>query len=362
MRVAMELTALELDRGGTARAIDHLLPQLNAREGLELVEFRHEGKVPTSRLGTIVRGLRRELIYIPRTLPRLVDQAGVDLLHCPSPLAPPRCSVPMVITIYDAIGWDHPEWISRGNALQLRTRLPRALATGAHVITSSQYSKQRIAEKVGIDEDRISVVKPGLDARFTVGSVADERSLPSGVTPGQPFVLTVGTLQVRKNVEAAIAAFEQLGPEAENHRLLVVGARGWDDEALLARIKRSPAADRVDLLGRVTDDELVALYRAADAFVFPSLYEGFGYPPLEAMACGTPVISSDRTSLAEIVGDGGMLVDPADIDAITSALTRVLGSDEIRVQLIERGLAHAATYTWERCVDDTLAVYESICR
>lgn len=362
MRVAIELTALELDSGGTARAIEQLLPRLREQQGLELVELSHPGQPSDRRWGRLTRGLDREFRYMPRTLPRLVADADVDVLHCPSPLAPPRCPVPMAITIHDVIGWDHPEWLTKANVMQLRTRLPKALKAGAHVITSSSYSRERIIEQLDLDESRVSVVVLGLDPRFNPDPDERDAQLLEALEVTRPFILTVGTLQPRKNVEAAIEAFERLDTDADDLDLVVVGARGWHEDELLARLDRSPARDRISLLGRVTDEQLIALYRAADCFVFPSRYEGFGFPPLEAMACGTPVVSSGRTSLAEIVEGVGLVIDPDDPQQIADELRRVLSDSDLRRRLVDGGVAHAADFTWERCAAETTAVYETIAR
>jgi len=171
-----------------------------------------------------------------------------------------------------------------------------------------------------------------------------------------PYLLTVGTLQPRKNVEGVVQAFEALARDGAPHQLVVAGARGWRDEALAAKLRRSPAAARVRATGHVDDATLVALYRGAAAFVFPSRGEGFGLPPLEAMACGAPVVCSDRTSLPEVVGDAALLVDPDDAAAVAAALREALEparADELRA----RGFARAAQFTWERCAEATVAAY-----
>lgn len=268
----------------------------------------------------------------------------------------------MVITLHDVIAWDHPEWLGRANVRQLQSRLPKSIASGAHLLTSSRYSRDRIIERLGVPEERVTVVPLGLDSRFTPddGNAGHGVLERLGVTG--PFVLTVGTLQPRKNLEGAIEAFELLGAAASEFSLIVVGARGWRDGELLERVRRSPVANRLLLLGRVSDDDLVTLYRGATCFVFPSRYEGFGFPPLEAMACGTPVVSSGRTSLAEVVADAGLVVEPDDPAQIAEQLRRVLESSELRGELRQRGLAHVATYSWPECARQTVDVYELVAR
>lgn len=358
MRVAFELTALQLDKGGTARMIEQILPRLEADPRVEIKRLQHPGSVPGGRLGVIRRGLARELWYLPRKLPRMVAASGADLLHCPSQLVPVKSPVPLVMTLHDAIGWDHPEWLTRANVTQLHKVVPRAVANGAHVITSSDYSGDRLAEALGIERERITTVPLGIDARFTPDADPQDAARRSELGIDRPYVFTVGTLQPRKNLEAAIAAFEQL--EGGDHALAIAGARGWHDSDLLARIEASPAKDRIVLLGRVDDDALIALYRGADAFVYPSRYEGFGFPPLEAMACGTPVLSTTNTSLAEAVGDAAIEIDPGDPAQIAAALANLLGDEQLRSDLRRRGLAQSSAFTWDRCRDLTIETYERV--
>lgn len=354
MRVAIELTALELDAGGTGRAIECTLPELEALPGLELIKLSHPG----TKRNRVLRGLTRELYYLPFALGRAARRSGADLLHCPAPLAPARSPVPMVMTIHDVIAFDHPEWLSRENAVRSKLLLPRALRASARIIVSSEYSRQRIAALLGIDLDAMTVVPLGVDARFAPGP--SESGIEERLVGGAPYVLTVGTLQPRKNLEGALQAFEHVASQGAPHHLVVVGARGWGDDAVVRRLAESPFADRVHLCGRVDDDELVDLYRAADCFVFPSRYEGFGLPILEAMACGTPVISSDRTSLPEVAGDAGLLFDPDDQPDFNAKLAEVLDSAARAEDLVARGRAHAAAFTWRRTAEQTAAVYRAV--
>jgi alpha-1,3-rhamnosyl/mannosyltransferase len=225
------------------------------------------------------------------------------------------------------------------------------------VITSSEYSRQRVIEMLGVSPERITTIPLGIDDRFTPAEVSDAALEAIGVR--RPFILTVGTLQPRKNIEGAIAGFEKfMEAGGEPHQLVIVGARGWRDDELLARVASSSQSDNILITGRVSDEQLIDLYRAAAMFVFPSRYEGFGFPPLEAMACGSPVISSDRTSLAEIVGDAGITIDPDDPAEIGAAIARVAGSPELQADLRARGIAHAATFTWQRTAEQTVGVYK----
>lgn len=359
MRLAIETTALELDRGGTARVIGQLRGLLEADPEVDLVELRQPGSPANGSLGVIARGISRELNYFGRSLPREVARLKPDLLHCTSTLAPMRSAAPMAITVHDAIGWDHPEWLTRANVLQLKHVLPRAVSTGAHVITSSHYSARRIAENLDLEPSRIHVAPPGVGEEFNSRPDPDDDERLEKYSLSDSFALTVGTLQPRKNIEAAIDAFERIAPGHPQLKLAIVGARGWGYEQLLELLAKSKVGDRVVVLGRVDDSELRTLYRRADCLVFPSRYEGFGFPPLEAMASGTPVISTDNTSLAEAIGDAASVIDPDDPEQIARCMDSVLTDSSLRNQLAEAGLEQAARFTPERFLRETLAAYRT---
>jgi alpha-1,3-rhamnosyl/mannosyltransferase len=266
----------------------------------------------------------------------------------------------MVVTLNDVMPLERPEWFTRVNVLHTRLVVRRLASAADALLVPSEFTRREVAAAWAIDPARIHVTPYGVDERFTPGEPDDAQLERLGVR--RPYLLTVGRLQPRKNVEAALDAFDRLAKAGTDHQLVVVGGRGWHDEPLLERVRTAAAGDRIVLTGRVDDDELVALYRGAGCFVFPSRFEGFGFPPLEAMACGTPVVSSDRTSMPEVVGDAGLLVDPDDVAALTAAVGDVVGSPERAARLRAAGLRRAAGFTWQACADATIAAYESVAR
>jgi len=354
LRVGYELTGLELDAAGSARAARRLREALALRSDLDLVDVAQPpARAPLS--GRVARGLTRELGWFPFRLPRRAGALGLDLLHCPVPLAPVRSPVPLVITLNDVLAWERPEWFGRALVLQHRLVVERALRRAARVLTPSVHSRDRIRAVLRLDPDRILVTPYGVEERFSPGEPSSAVLGGLGVEP--PYVLTVGTLQPRKNLEGALAAFERLAAAGASQRLVVAGARGWRDEALAARLQDSPAAARIDVLGRVEDEQLVELYRGADCLLFCSRGEGFGFPVLEAMACGTPVVCSDGTSLPEVAGGAAELVDPDDPVDVERGLGEVLGSPARREELSRRGLERARSLSWTRCAELTAAAY-----
>ncbi|HYM56477.1 MAG TPA: glycosyltransferase family 1 protein, partial [Solirubrobacteraceae bacterium] len=315
-----------------------------------LVELRQPPGRGRSRA---LRGLARELRWLPFGLPRAARAAGVEVLHCPGPLGPPRrIGVPTVVTINDVMALHHPAWFTRANVVHARLVVRRLVEAAAIVLTPSQFSRGQISEAWDVAPERIHVTPYGLDERFAPGPVDEALLQRLGIR--RPYALTVGKLQPRKNIEAAIRTFDALG--ADRLALVIAGARGWHDEALLGLVDASAARERIHLTGNVADDDLVGLYRGAACFAFPSRGEGFGFPPLEAMACGTPVVCSDAGSLPEVVGDAALTFDPEDSAALGAALARAL-EPATAADLRARGLARAATFTWKRCAHATIAAY-----
>ena len=261
------------------------------------------------------------------------------------------------MTVHDVMALEHPEWFTAGNRLQQRLVLGPAARAARVVLTPSEFSRERAIERLRLDPERVRVTPWGVDETFSAGRRSDQALARMGIE-GR-YLLTVGALRPRKNLEGALAAFERLGSEAEGVELVVAGGGGWGDAELLERVGASPAARRVRLTGRVSDEELCELYRGAECFLYPSRYEGFGLPPLEAMTCGAPVVSSDRTSMPEVLGDAAVAVDPDDPDALADAVAALLHSEPRRAELRERGARRAAEFTWERCARLTVEAYRA---
>jgi len=295
-------------------------------------------------------------------LPQAAARARVDLIHAPAYTAPFWARVPVVLTIHDVSYERHPEWYPYHRDWMRRMFYRRSARTAAHIVTDSEFSAFEIAAAYGIENDRISVVPLGVSPQnFAPADNAGACELPTEVTA--PFLLHVGDLHERRNlaliVEALFEARRHFG-SASALSLVLAGVDRGVGEGLCALAEEQGSRDAVVRLGSVDEPLLRTLYQCATALVYPSLYEGFGLPLLEAMASGTPVIASRAASIPEVVGDAGVLVNPDDVAAWAEAIVKVVNDEYLREQLQRRGLSRASTFTWEQTARLTVAVYRHV--
>ncbi len=300
------------------------------------------------------------LVRIPLTLVAELHRHPVDLLHVQY-TAPPFAPCTVVATIHD-LSFEHlPHTFKRRSRMQLRLTVRRTARTATHIITSSEYSRRDIIETYKIGPHRVSTTPLAAPAHFA--PVTDEKELKrvrSLYRLEGDYILAVGSIQPRKNLIRLIAAYADLRrtrPHAKLPRLVLVGKRAWLFEETLRAIEDQGIASDVIFTGYVPESDLPALYSGALCFVYPSYFEGFGLPPLEAMSCGAAVVAGDRTSLPEVVGDAGLLVDPFDTEAIAGAIARLIDDEDLRALLSARGLARARRFDWRETARLTLEVY-----
>jgi glycosyltransferase involved in cell wall biosynthesis len=225
----------------------------------------------------------------------------------------------------------------------------------------SECSRRDLVSHLGLDVDRVQVIPEGVDARFRppVNDAWLQAVLARYIIK-RPYVLYVGGINARKNIARLFTAYAYLRERHPDVALVLGGKRQWQTDEIDATFRRLNLTDHVHFTGYVDDADLPALYTAAELFVFPSLYEGFGLPPLEAMACGTPVVTSNVSSLPEVVGDAALTVDPYDVGGLALAIERVLTDEKLQMELRRRGIERAAQFTWERAARETLAMYEAV--
>jgi glycosyltransferase involved in cell wall biosynthesis len=296
-------------------------------------------------------------------LPRAAAGARLDVLHAPAYTAPFWSPAPVVLTIHDISYERNPAWYPYRRDWLRRAFYRLSAHAADHIMATSSFSASEIAEMYGLDAGRVTVVPLGVSRDFAALREGLPCALPAEVTT--PFLLHVGDIHERRNLSVAVTAML----EARRHfgalpalSLVLAGTDRGTGDALCALAADAGVPEAVVRLGRVEEPLLHSLYRCATAFVYPSRYEGFGFPVLEAMACGTPVIASRAASIPELTGDAAILLDPDDDQGWTDAVMRIVTDDELRSELATRGVARAGLFTWARTARATMDVYQMVSR
>ncbi|MCG3209413.1 MAG: D-inositol-3-phosphate glycosyltransferase [Anaerolineae bacterium] len=306
------------------------------------------------------RWLARLWFRLQLPLPINLWTGPLNLYHATDFFLPPlNRATKSLVTVHDLSFVRHPESVMPGMTRHLNTWVPRSVQRADHVIAVSEATRQDLIELYGTLPEKISVLYHGVSAHFKpITAPANLAQIRRKYGLGNaPFILSLGTIQPRKNYLRLVQAFARLNRDT---RLVIVGGRGWDSAALLAEIDNLGLAGRVLFPGYAPDDDLPALYSAATLFVYPSLYEGFGLPALEAMACGTPVVASCRSALPEVVGQAGLLVNPEDVDEMQQAIAALLADDSRRARLAAAGINQAAKFTWPAMAGQLVQLYQRL--
>lgn len=292
-------------------------------------------------------------------LPGRAERDGADILHAPGYIAPLLTRLPVVLTVYDTIALRFPEWSKRANTLHYRLLLPASLRKAAAILVPSETTRRDLCRVSPRSEPRIRVIPLGVSPSFFAAQAPDRvAALRERLALPPRFILFVGQQEPKKNLAGLLEAFALLKREGHvPHQLVIVGRRGWRTAPLQRAIQRLGLDDETRVTGFLPEHDMPLLYAAADLFVFPSLYEGFGLPPLEAMACGIPVVASDRGALAENLAGAACLVSPEDPPALSEAIRSVLGKRELYNALVQSGRERASGFSWQRTVRETERVY-----
>lgn len=363
MRIAVDGMLLGRRTSGVEGSIARLVQALAARGTHAYGVFTQVPGNDATRIATRwpVRLRPMRILWQQTALPVALARGHFDLLHAPGYVAPVLSPAPVVLTLFDVIALRHPDLCTPPNRWHYRAMIPLSVRKARRIIVPSEATRDDVLRLMPHAAGKIDVIPLGIDGRFSVMPDAAARASVREACGGErPFILFVGGLEPKKNVVRLIEAYSLLRQRcAPPHRLVIAGALSWDRLNIEHGIRAAGLQEHVILAGYVPDSWLPALYRAADCFVFPSLYEGFGLPPLEAMACGTPVIVSDRGALPETAGPAALSVDPLRPAEIADAMEAVLSQRDLRADLIARGLRHAAAFNWDRVAEATEAVYEA---
>jgi glycosyltransferase involved in cell wall biosynthesis len=328
LQVGLDTSPLALTKAGTARYLTKLLEGLEEEPDLELRRYTWGGAGRATKVA-------RDLFWYPVGLPRAARNDGVDVLHSPTMRAPLRPKVPLVVTIHDVAVLRHPSAFNGWTRRYSARALPRVARTASAIVVGSTFSRDEVLDLLPVPESKVHVIPYGVGPPFTA----------EGPKADGDYVLAVSTLEPRKNFGRLVEGFQRSGLDALDLR--VVGGEGWGG----VRVD----GDRVQRLENVDDEELARLYRGAVAVVYVSLYEGFGLPVLEAMACGTPVVAPAGQPFDEFAEGIAFQVDPRDVDSIAHGLQRAVASGSQPV-----GVRRAADFTWERAVQSHVDLYREL--
>ncbi len=367
LRIGLDGTPLLGQRSGVGNYTGRLLAAL-IRENPEW-EFLLYSNRPLEKLEPALRRVTpvysrfssRRLFWMHCLLPATIRRSRPQLCHFPNSMAPLWQKSPFVLTIHDASLFLYGRYHPPARLLSIRFALPLLARRAEAIITVSHSARDDLIRTLQLPPEKVHVIYEAAASSFRpVTDRACLDALRRKYDLPEEFLLFVGTLEPRKNLRRLVRALQRIRREGYQQPLVLVGADGWKLADLHAEIERLGLKNAVRFTGYVPAEELPGLFSLATLFVFPSLYEGFGLPPLEAMACGTPVLTSNSTSLAEIYGGGAYLVNPRDEEELAAALMELLDDEELRRHLGQRGRRHAQQFSWARAARKTAAVYRHV--
>ncbi len=361
--VAADLRALVPEATGIGVYTRSLLLALAARARLRYVGMAHRpvsvaAELAAAGIASEAHGGPFGVAWQQLLLPRRLARGDIDLLWSPLFTLPLRCPVPAVVTAHDLTAVLFPELHRTKVRWSLLPFLRRSLETARRVIAISESTAADLRTHFPQVRERVRVIHPGIDPGFRPGAPEAIAATRQALGAPEGYLLYAGTLEPRKGLHALLDAWEAL--RAGDRRappLVLAGPYGWRSRDLVRRIERLRPAGALPL-GRLPRARLVEVFQAARAFVYPSLYEGFGFPPAEALACGVPVVATRSSSLPEVVGDAGLLVEPGDAPALAAAIARLLADPGLAAGLAARGPAQAGRFRWDRCAERTEAVFQ----
>jgi glycosyltransferase involved in cell wall biosynthesis len=314
--------------------------------GSPAVELYSRGRFP-------VRSIWMQLV-----LPRILREVRPQVVHFTNYLAPVVTDTPYVVSFHDMSLTLLPEAHTLKKRLLTASLIPTVARKARRILVPSESTRRDVSRLLAVDPGRIRLVPYAASPLYRPLSDGLSTLARRGVRP--PYFLYVGTIEPRKNLARALRAFGRIAPSLPDHRFVIVGQSGWKYGEILHEARRPDLADKVVLTGYLPEEELPVLYNHATALVYPSLYEGFGLPVVEAMACGTPVLTSSGSSLAEVAQDAALLVPPLREDKLAEAMTALATDEPLRADLRRRGLLRAADFSWERTAKETIEVYREV--
>ena len=345
----------------TAQLLTALIDRDDERRYALLANRTLNGAAPRGTLGQVGHRFPNRSAWMQFMLPH--DLAGLqpDVCHFTNSIAPLQAPCPIVITLHDMSLFAQARLHPLKSRLAVRPIIPVVARRAAAIITVSRHAKREIVAGLRVPPEKVHVIYEAAAPQYRViTDTAELERVRRRYHLQKPFVLYVGTIEPRKNLTRLVLAFAQAQRRNPELELILVGQLGWHYGSLLKTIENLPLGSAVRRLGYVPDEDLPALYNLARVLAFPSLYEGFGLPVVEAMACGTPVLTSNGSSLAEIAIGASCLIDPRNEQAIADGLLRLSRDDDWHAELRAAGLARAAEFSWQRAAEETVRVYDAV--
>lgn len=359
LRIGIETSIAAFNDAGTGRyahTLFHALQNISDPD-LEFVELNAGRRFyfPQPGWPRKLFVLYWEFIYHTFVLPMAIRRQKLALVHYTAPhssyLTALLPSTPNVLTIHDVIPFLHPEWFTPVMRRRIQRWYRQSIARATHIVVSSSQTNADLVAYLQVPPEKATLVYLGTSL------VEPLEALPYA----EDYILVVGTLEPRKNLDTVLLAYSLLSRQMPAYpQLYIVGRQGWGELRLEEKIAELHLQDKVKILGFVSDEQLALRYSQARMLVYPSLYEGFGFPVIEAMKCGCPVITSNLSSLPELAGDAALLVNPLEVEEITQAMLRVIGDPQLAQQLRTKGRIRAALFSWERCARQMIAVYRQL--
>lgn len=360
MRIGIDVTPLHIPYSGVGTYTSNLFQALQRLNGNEIVPLAPPEWL--RRGSALRRTVLNKTMWMQAALPRDIRQLRLDVCHFTNFVAPLRSPCPTVLTIHDMTLWLFRQHHTLRRVAAMRPIIPLAARRADAIITVSESARADIISILDLDPAKVHVVYEAASTEFHPLPAEEARAfVRASYGVQEPYVLYVGTLEPRKNLVRLLEAYASLRHSKRSpHSLVLVGSRGWKEQPIFAAVERLQIRDAVHFIGHVPLDHLVALYNAATVLAFPSLYEGFGLPIVEAMACGTPVVTSPCGSLREIAGDAAELIDPLDVGSIADGLYHVACNPDHAAMLRSRGLDRASQFTWTEAARQTRQLYENV--
>jgi glycosyltransferase involved in cell wall biosynthesis len=368
LKIGIDAHSVGMGAGGNETHYENLLrwiPKLDTKneyvlyfshlDAKRMEQYTADGRVTAEQLPW-----KSSYLRVPLTLPKAIRRDALDVFHAQYVL-PPFTQCKTLLTVCDLAYEHYPETFRAIEAVRCKLMIPRSARRADHIVTLSEFSKRDISERYGIPPEKITVTYCGPDENFfPVDRSHAREELARKYKIDGPFLLYVGRIQARKNLIRLVEALVTLRKRGAPHTLVIVGKQDFQAEQLIAKVAELGLNDDVIFTGYVPTEDLPKFYSAAEAFVFPSIFEGFGLPVIEAMACGAAVVTSYGSSLEEVAGDAALLADPHSTESLISAIDRVLRDDAWRDELRRRGIERAKRFSYREAAAQTIEIYKEL--